>query len=58
LLELFFEELANSRAINGNVFEYDKTDRLYWGTNNKNTGADYIDAIEINNLKVKFLKNC
>jgi hypothetical protein len=58
LMQLFFEELVCHRNINQAVFNYTKTDRLYWGTNNKNTGTDFIDAIEISNLNVNFLNTC
>jgi len=58
LVEMFFEELKMHRMVNNLTFEFTKTDHLYWGTNNKNTGGDYIDAIEIKDLKINLLRNC
>jgi hypothetical protein len=58
LAEMFLEELGNSTNINQATFTFTKTDRLYWGTNNANTGGDYIDAIEISDLKIRLLNHC
>lgn len=63
LLEMFLDELKQHRSVNVLNPEYAKTDRLYWGKesyygNTNNTAADYIDAIEITNLKLNFLKHC
>jgi hypothetical protein len=45
------------------TFDMDATDRLYWGKNSVtgntgNLGNDFIDAIEINNLKLTIQKQC
>jgi hypothetical protein len=57
LFELFMEELANSRQINGNVFTLEKTNRISWG-DQWVIGNDFIDAIELNIQNVQFLKSC
>lgn len=63
LKELFFDELKTHRSINVLNPSYTKTDRLYWGTdsyagNTANTATDFLDAIEISNLELNFLKSC
>jgi hypothetical protein len=59
LADLFLSELARSRSINQSSFEYSKYDRLYWGDNEEaNMANDYVDAIEIDKLKINILKTC
>lgn len=63
IMDLFFEELMLSNYVNELSPEFTKTDRLYWGKSNiygtdANQICDFVDAIEISNLKVNFLKNC
>lgn len=63
LYELFMERLAESSEIAEVYPEHTKIDRLYWGKtglygNTGNIFNDYIDAIEIDNLKIKTLKSC
>lgn len=68
LYELFIKKLAASTSIAStldapNLFEHTKYDRLYWGKsglygNTANIFNDFIDAIEIENLKFKTLKTC
>jgi hypothetical protein len=63
----FLQELASSKwIVQGSIdsIEHTKIDRSYWGSNpvdgNKgNVLTDYVDAIEIQNLKLKInFKNC
>lgn len=63
LYELFIEKIATSNyflEVEQGLVPHTKTDRLFWGTNNANTGNDYLDAIEISdlNLKLSKTKNC
>lgn len=63
LFDMLFEELGVNRSVNELSFDYKVIDRLYWGKesysgNTANTATDFIDAIEITNLKVNLLKNC
>lgn len=57
----FMEQLTkNSLTMAGSpdLLQHDKTDRYYWGTKELGTSrsklADYVDAIEIENLQAKF----
>lgn len=58
LMELLFDELKFSNYIDKMEVTYDKTDRLFWGTNNENTGTDYLDAIDLENINLRILKSC
>lgn len=63
LYELFLQELAASKYIQNTHFDHVKYDRLYWGKsgiygNVANIFNDFIDAIELENLRVKILKSC
>jgi hypothetical protein len=57
----FMEELSKHPMTmpgSDDMIQHDKTDRYYWGTRelgtSKNKLADYVDAIEIQNLQLKF----
>lgn len=59
LLRLFKQELESSREINETDIKIKWTDHPYWRIDgNANMGNDYVDAIEIKNLKLNFLKHC
>ena len=63
LYDLFIDRLRNSTEIAPDYPEHTKTDRLFWGKsglygNSGNIFNDYIDAIELENLKVKIFKTC
>lgn len=63
LYDLFMSALAESGSISGTYFDHTKTDRLYWGKsglygNTGNLFNDFIDAIEIEKLRLKILKTC
>jgi hypothetical protein len=68
LYDIFIRKLAASTELEiekdgGTLPVHEKTDRLYWGKtglygNTANIFNDFIDAIEINKLKVKILKTC
>jgi hypothetical protein len=61
-------ELAQSVSVSStldrlDLFEHQKYDRLYWGKqglygNSGNIFNDFIDAIEINELKFEILNTC
>jgi hypothetical protein len=68
LLYPIYEQLMLQLSVNKDIispynemFEHDKIDRLYWGRvplfGEKYKNSDYIDAIEIENLKLK-IKKC
>jgi hypothetical protein len=62
LYELFMEKLKCNGDVQVEDEKYDYIERLYWGKsglygNVGNIFNDFIDAIEINNLKVKTLKD-
>ena len=57
----FMEEITKhsmTMAGSPDMLQHDKTDRYYWGTRelgtSRNKLADYVDAIEIENLQAKF----
>lgn len=63
IYDKFIDELAASTYIAGSSFEHTKYDRLYWGKtglygNQGNIFNDFIDAIELENLKLRILKTC
>ena len=63
LYDLFLTALTESSYISGQYFDHTRYDRLYWGKsglygNTGNIFNDFIDAIELENLKVKILKSC
>ncbi len=63
LLMQFEAAIRASKLVTYVDTEYDKIDRLYWGKNGLygnegNIFNDYIDAIEINNLKLRFKNIC
>lgn len=59
LLQLFKNELELSREINELDIDLKWTDYPYWKTDGAaNMGTDYVDAIEIRNLELNFLKHC
>lgn len=56
------EEIANNHYFVGyGIPMHDKINRPYWGSdasnNDSNIFGDYLDAIEISNLRLKFLPN-
>jgi len=57
LIEQFSKHLM-TMAGSADLLQHDKTDRYYWGTRElgtpKNKLADFVDAIELQNLQVKF----
>lgn len=57
LFEAFIKQLKRSPylAMNGEMFTFTKTDRLFWGRNDQSILADSIDAIEITNLNLTFI---
>jgi hypothetical protein len=62
LYNLFLQKLAESDDVNGDNPEHTKIDRLYWGKtglygNSGNIFNDFIDAIEIKDLKLKIHKS-
>jgi hypothetical protein len=56
------EEIARDGRIIGNdpnTFEHRKYDRVYYGTQTLGTKvSDYVDAIELNNLKLTVAQSC
>lgn len=63
LYDLFMERLEHSNYVSPEDPPHDKTDRLAWGKsglygNTANIFNDFIDAIEIDNLKIKTFKTC
>lgn len=62
LYQLFLEEIARDGRIIGNdpnTFEHRKYDRVYYGTQTLGTKvSDYVDAIELNNLKLTVAQSC
>lgn len=59
LWDLLIKYIKRSVYINNKMdFLYDKSDRPYWGKNNANYFNDLIDAIEIENLKLKIKDQC
>ena len=67
LYELFIKKVAQYNGFSGlseGLIPHTKIDRLYWGTeggagNTANKFNDYIDAIEIRDLNLKYNgKNC
>ena len=59
LHDLLIKYMARNKDIEGIKFEYDKTDRLYWGKSaiDGSVVNDFVDAIEITNLKLRII-NC
>lgn len=60
LYELFIQELKKSKYLDlspANI-SFTKTDRLMWGRSNQNVLNDFVDAIEITDLKLTFHKFC
>lgn len=59
LWDLLISHMKRSAYIDNKMdFIYDKTDRPYWGKNNANLFNDFIDAIEITNLKLTIKDKC
>ena len=68
LYELFLKQLAKSDYVDSDsdsvlYFEHTRWDRPYWGKDGiygavADIFNDFIDAIEIENLKLKILKTC
>lgn len=62
LYELFLQQMAKQPEIVGkdpNLFDHTKFDRLYYGKRSLGTQvSDYVDAIEIQNLKFTVNQNC
>lgn len=63
LYDLFFEQLRYSDYVADSQLQHTKIDRVFWGRESgegslSNIFNDFIDAIEISNLKVKILKTC
>ena len=59
LMQLLKSELELSREINEMDIKLKWTDHPYWKTDGAaNMGTDYVDAIEIRNLELNFLKSC
>jgi len=59
IYELFLEELARSGSIIGTEQAHTKYDRLYYGKRSLGTAvSDYVDAIELNNLKLIVAQSC
>jgi len=64
LEDLFFTKLESSNEVSGYDTDYTRTDRLKWGTLKGEEGtatwyfADFIDAIEIENLNIKIINTC
>ena len=63
LCDMFLNALIESDYIHGQQFDYTRYDRLYWGKNGLYGNAgnifnDFIDAIELDNLRLKILKSC
>lgn len=62
LYELFLQEMAKQPSIVGkdpDLFGHTKYDRLYYGKRKLGTGvSDYLDVIEIQNLKFTVSQNC
>lgn len=57
--DLLIKYIKRSKYIDNKMeLTYDKTDRLYWGKNNSNLFNDFIDAIEIENLKLQIKESC
>jgi hypothetical protein len=60
LFDILIEEIKKSRHMDllpGNI-KFTKTDKLFWGRSNANVLNDYVDAIEITDLKLTFHKFC
>lgn len=62
IYKLFLQEMARSGKIIGNdpdSFDHTKFDRLYYGTRTAGSALnDYVDAIEINNLRITVAQSC
>jgi len=63
LYSLLIEEFEKSKDFHQYEFDHDKTDRMYWGKtgiygNTGNIANDFLDAIEIENLKLTLKKTC
>jgi hypothetical protein len=62
IYKLFLQEMAKSGKIIGNdpdSFDHTKFDRLYYGRKTVGTALnDYVDAIEINNLRITVAQSC
>lgn len=59
LWDLLIKYIKRSKYIDNKMdFTYDKIDRPYWGKNNANLFNDFIDAIEIVNLKLQIKESC
>jgi hypothetical protein len=63
LYDLFFDELRYNDNVADADMKHTKIDRVFWGRESgegslSNIFHDFIDAIEISNLKVKILKTC
>jgi len=64
LEELFFRMLERSNEVSNYEATYTRFDRLKWGTLKADEGTatnifnDFIDAIEIENLKLKIINTC
>ena len=62
LYRQFLESIAKSgyfMEISAAKIKHTKTDRMFWGRNNKAVFGDYVDAIHITNLELRIKKfNC
>lgn len=59
LLDLFKAELLLFNEINETDIDLNWMDHPYWKTDGQaNMACDYVDAIEISNLELNFLKSC
>jgi len=60
LYDLFISEVKKSGYIDllPDNISWKKTDRLFWGRNDSGVMNDFIDAIEIQDLKLTFHKTC
>jgi len=63
LWDLLIEYMKRNSNIDQVTFDYQKTDRLFWGKhglygNDGNIFNDFVDAIEIENLKLHIKEQC
>ena len=59
IYELFMEELSSNGAIVGTDHAHTKYDRLYYGKRTLGTAvSSYVDAIELQNLKLTVAQSC
>lgn len=59
IMDILKDEINHSRSINETNVLFEWSEHPYWKTDGTaNMANDYIDAIEIQNLKLNFLKHC